>query len=53
MLSKAPTTTSMVAASVLQQHIPVMAVERLQPIMTFMVITSAPAAIGNVTEFHS
>ena len=45
------TTTSMVAASVLQQHIPIMAGERLQPIMTFMVITSAPAAIGNVIEF--
>ena len=53
MLSKAPTTTSMVAASVLQQHIPIMAGERLQPIMTFMVITSDQAAIGNVTEFHS
>ena len=41
------TTTSMVVVSVLQQHIPIMAGERLRPIMTFMVITSAPAAIGN------
>ena len=41
------TTTSMVAVSVLQRHIPIMAGERLQPTMTFMVITSAPAAIGN------
>ena len=41
------TTTSMVAVSVLQRHIPPMVVERLRPIMTFMVITSAPVAIGD------
>ena len=50
MLSKAPTTTSMVAASVLQQHIPIMAGERLQPIMTLMVIASDPAAAGNAKK---
>ena len=45
------TTTSMAVVSVLQRHIPPMVVEQLQPTMTFMVITSAPAAIGNVIEF--
>jgi hypothetical protein len=47
------TTTSMVAASVLQQHIQTMAVERQRPTMTLMVIASAPAAVGNVIEFVS
>ena len=42
------TTTSMAVVSVLLRHIPTMVVERLRPIMTFMVITSAPVAIGDI-----
>ena len=44
------TTTSMVAVSGLQQHIPTMVVERLQPIMTLMVIALDPAAAGNAKK---
>jgi hypothetical protein len=40
----------MVAVSGLQQHIPTMVVERLQPIMTLMVIASDPAATGNAPQ---
>ena len=41
------TTTSMAVVSVLLRHIPTMAEERLQPIMTFMVITSDLVPTGN------
>jgi hypothetical protein len=37
------TTTSMVAVSGLQQHIPTMVVERLQPTTTSMAVTSDQA----------
>ena len=50
---KEPSLLCFVAASVLQRHIQTMAVERQRPTMTLMVIASAPAAVGNVTEFHS